>query len=165
MTDLPGIPSKNRLPKIEHGEPRFSLRPSADSVGTLLRAGARWSPAGLAALLLLVFWGIGGSDSAVKIAKAWRSSSDSQMAMARELSELTKEVKALRIAITGAQASQQAANVNLGAVCDLAAELNLGKPNDTWCSEDGRSLKFSGPPLGAVAPLHVTAFKWQRINQ
>jgi hypothetical protein len=163
MVDPPGIPSKNRLPKIEHGSP--SLRPSHDTVSALLRAGARWSPAGLAALLVLVFWGIGGSDGAVKIAKAWRSSSDSQMAMARELSELTREVKALRVAITGAQASQQAARVNLAAVCDLAAELNLGKPHDSWCSEDGRSIRFNGPPLGTTAPLHVTAFTWQKVPQ
>lgn len=148
------------------------MRPMIDSALKLLTEGRRFTPIGIAVSIALpfvvvaatLFW-ILGKDGIVQITSAWGESADANKALAAEFANLAREVKALRVAFTSAQAGQSADRVNIAAVCDLTAELNLGKPNDTWCSQDGRSIRFQPPPAGLAAPLHVTAFTWQKVPQ
>lgn len=163
------LPRPARVPR-EHRE--RSLRPSPETLSRLWAEARRWSPAGITAALLIVFFGIGGVDGVTKLVTALSDAATKNSELTAEVTATRNEVSALRSEMrefmaneraerSKVQARTMALEHNLSLTCDLISELNLGKPNATWCSADGRSIRFEPPPPnGARIPIHRTAAQW-----
>lgn|SRR5690606_20144498 len=139
------------------------------SLSTLWAAATRWSPAGIAAALVLVFLALGGREGVVALVSGLSESLSGARALTVEMAALRTEMEKLReeMAVERTQRQTVAAEVtrtqhNLSLVCDLASQLNHGRPNETWCSTDGRATTFDSPPAGSDRiPLWTTAARWQ----
>lgn len=133
----------------------------------------RWSPAGIAAALLLVFFALGGREGVLELTRGLTDAFGRADALRGEISLLRAELERMNRnaeeerAARVQKADELSARIgasehNLSLVCDLASELNLGRPNPTWCSVDGRGLKWEAPPAsGDRIPIHRTAAQWR----
>lgn len=148
--------------EIREKSPVRSWRPSGAPGAELLRVAKRWSPAGIAAALILMFYVIGGHDGVAKLSQALSDSSTKEAESRKELTaavtQLTVEVAAMREQNARMMARQHAAEKNLSSLCDFVSEINGGRPNQTWCSADSRSIRVDikqSPP-----PFRTTGESW-----
>lgn len=162
----PEPPSEPHSAKAPESRRSVFARPDLTS---LWSAAGRWSPAGIAAAILLVFLALGGREGIVALAQGLSDSLSGARALTAEIAALRGEMAALREEIATERRERQNLSAELGRtqhnlslVCDLASQLNHGRPEPSWCSEDGRSIRFEPPPReGTRIPVHVTAAQWR----
>lgn len=143
-----------------------------DAVSRVLTEGRRATPVGIgigiATPLVLVFAALFatlGREGLVDVAAAWRSSSAADRALAGEVAALRADLAVYSRRVEQTQRAHAALETNAHMLCDLVSELNHGKPHESWCAPDGRSIKFSAPSLGAITPYHITAARFRRMDE
>jgi hypothetical protein len=165
---------QQRPMRVERGpeSSRRSVFARAD-VHTLWAAAGRWSPAGIAAGLLIVFLALGGREGVVALASGLSESMSGARALTAEMAALRTEIAGLSKRLDRERDQRQDLSAELGRtqhnlslVCDLASQLNGGRPEQHWCSADGRSIRFEPPPRsGTRIPTHLTSAQWRHRPQ
>ena len=145
--DPPGIPSRH-IPVKEKAP--TSMRPTPE----MWLAAKRWTPAGIASALLVVFFAIGGHDGVSKLVEA----SSQAKSLKTEIQGLRADLALEREERAKVMARLHATEKNLSSLCDFVADMNGGRPNPTWCSADSRSIRVDtkqNPP-----PFKTTGESW-----
>lgn len=137
---------------------KSSLKPSPESVKEMWGAAKRWSPAGIAGGMLIVFFAIGGHDGVEKLVHAFGVAEE----LRSEIRGLRDDMKIEREERAKVMARLHANEENLSSLCDFVSDMNGGRPNSRWCSQDSRSIRIDTklhPP-----PMKTTAQAWLYVD-
>jgi len=154
--------------KAEPRQPRLaSMRPFLDRGMQLLTEGRRFTPIGIAVSIALpfvvVFGGaylVLGREGLVQVTSAWGESADANRVLAAEVAALRSDLSAYAARTQATQEDLSIVKRQLGMTCDLASEVNGGRPREDWCGPPGSGTLFFAPSLGAVTPYHLTHAPW-----
>lgn len=162
----------DRDPFREHkAEPRggrmASMRPTIDAVGRILTEGRRMTPIGISisialpivAVAAVLFW-ILGKDGLVQVTSAWGESAEANKALAGQIEAMRGDLAAYAGRTQALQEDLSLVKRQMSLTCDLASELNSGRPREDWCGPPGQGTRFFAPSLGVVTPYHLTHAPW-----
>lgn len=101
-----------------------------------------------------------GKDGIVQITSAWGESAEANKALAGQIEAMRGDLAAYAAQNQAIQTDLSLVKRQMSLTCDLASELNSGRPREDWCGPPGQGTRFFAPSLGAVTPYHLTHAPW-----